>query len=356
MAKCFDDSLIYQRKTCDKSTKALSLTAIQMLPRRQNLAVADNRGTLRIFQIGNESATLLSTYKLQRSPELVGEQSQAVTSIYFTQNEQVAVITYESGLISAYDIKGGFAWLGDIEKGVTGFNQASTSASLSRVFERADPVPHDDQSGLLQFPFSGASQANSSYETKFCVFSVRAPNCVRLQLVEVKDNRMNMSPLAQFFINDGKVAGFDYHPSKDYVLITSSKGKIYLFRIDTGELRGTINVPLHAQGCLIDPSGLYVVVQVPPYSPRHTRNLTNAGDGSNLGHLGTNERDLCRTTVLMYEIGTGNAAAEVHSIFDITEMQFSTDGRYLALGSRKGSVSVWALGEHLYQHVSEVIG
>ena len=71
---------------------------------------------------------------------------------------------------------------------------------------------------------------------------------------------MNMSPLAQFFINDGKVSGFDYHPSKDYVLITSSKGKIYLFRIDTGELRGTINVPLHAQGCLIDPSGLYVVV------------------------------------------------------------------------------------------------
>lgn len=69
-----------------------------------------------------------------------------------------------------------------------------------------------------------------------------------------------MSPLAQFFINDGKVAGFDYHPSKDYVLITSSKGKVYLFRIDTGELRGTINVPLHAQGCLIDPSGLYVVV------------------------------------------------------------------------------------------------
>ena len=79
-------------------------------------------------------------------------------------------------------------------------------------------------------------------------------------MVEVKDNRMHMSPLSQFFINEGKVAGFDYHPSKDYVLVTSSKGKIYLFRIDTGELRGTINVPLHAQGCLIDPSGLYVVI------------------------------------------------------------------------------------------------
>ena len=112
---------------------------------------------------------------------MLGEQcSQAVTSIYFTQNEQVAVITYESGLISAYDIKGGFAWLGDIEKDVTRFNQGSSSACLSRIFERTDPTPHDDQSSLLQFPFGSAAHANSSYETKFCVFSVRAPNCVRL--------------------------------------------------------------------------------------------------------------------------------------------------------------------------------
>jgi hypothetical protein len=33
-----------------------------------------------------------------------------------------------------------------------------------------------------------------------------------------------------------------------------------MFRIDTGELRGTIKIPLHANGCLIDPSGLYVVI------------------------------------------------------------------------------------------------
>ena len=78
----------------------------------------------------------------------MGGHNQAITSIYFTQNEQVAVVTYESGLISAYDIKGGFAWLGDIEKDVTRFNQASTSVCLSRVFERADPVPQDEHSGL----------------------------------------------------------------------------------------------------------------------------------------------------------------------------------------------------------------
>jgi DUF1009 family protein len=53
----------------------------------------------------------------------------------------------------------------------------------------------------------------------------------------------------------------------------------------------------------------------------------------------------------MYEIGTGLAAAEILSIFDISQMNFSTDGRYLSLGSTQGSVSVWALGDHLFFNV-----
>ena len=57
----------------------------------------------------------------------------------------------------------------------------------------------------------------------------------------------------------------------------------------------------------------------------------------------------------MFEIGTGQAAAEILSIFDLTEMKFSSDGRYLALGSSSGSVSVWALGEHLYSSVTNVL-
>lgn len=56
------------------------------------------------------------------------------------------------------------------------------------------------------------------------------------------------------------------HPSKDYILVTSNKGKIYVFRIDTGELRGTIKIPTNSSGCLIDPSGLYVLIKVPAYT------------------------------------------------------------------------------------------
>lgn len=57
---------------------------------------------------------------------------------------------------------------------------------------------------------------------------------------------MTKSQLVQYFIAEGRIAGFDIHPSKDYLLVTSNKGKVYVFRVETGELRGTICVPQHA--------------------------------------------------------------------------------------------------------------
>lgn len=158
-------------------------------------------------------------------------------------------------------------------------------------------------------------------------------------------------------ISEGKITGFDLHPSQDYLLVTSSKGRIYVFRIDTGELRGTIRIPLNASGCHVDPSGLYVLVKVPAFTDV---NVLNLGDGPNsdpysLGHFGANEKDLSRNTIMMYEIGTGMPAAEICSIFEITEMKFSTDGRYLSLGSTSGAISVWSMSNHLHQNVKSVI-
>lgn len=36
----------------------------------------------------------------------------------------------------------------------------------------------------------------------------------------------------------------------------------------------------------------------------------------------------------MYEVGTGIPASELKSIFEISEMKFSHDGKYLSLGSK----------------------
>jgi len=177
VAKCFDESLSYQRKACDKSTRDIKLTAIQMFPRRQNIAVGDNKGTLRVFQLGNESATLLSTYKLQRSPELsedVSGDASGITSIHFTQNEQVVVITFESGLISAYDVKASFTWLGDIEKDAQRFTYQALVTGSAKVLEKP-PASDGRLTGTGIAPFS-----NQSVGTQFRVFSVTAPNCVQL--------------------------------------------------------------------------------------------------------------------------------------------------------------------------------
>jgi len=96
---------------------------------------------------------------------------------------------------------------------------------------------------------------------------------VGMQLVDIKGTRLTRSQLCKYVISDGKVTGFDIHPSKDYLLITSSKGRVYVFRIDTGELRGTIKIPLNANGCHVDPSGLYVLVKVPAYANQNALNL-----------------------------------------------------------------------------------
>ena len=74
-----------------------------------------------------------------------------------------------------------------------------------------------------------------------------------------------------------------------------------------------------------------------------------------IGNYGQNERNLSRNTVLMYEIGTGLPAAEICSVFDISEMEFSPDGRYLSLGSHQGAISVWSMSNNLHQNVRQVI-
>lgn len=45
-----------------------------------------------------------------------------------------------------------------------------------------------------------------------------------------------------------------------------------------------------------------------------------------VGHFAVNQKEFERNTLLMYEIGTGQPAAEIASVFEITCMQFSSDG------------------------------
>lgn len=91
------------------------MTAISLYPRTNNIAVGDNKGIIRIFNLINESASLISTFKLHRDF--------SINQIYITHNEQVAVITFSSGHISLYDIKNSFTLIGDAtDKDFSRFN------------------------------------------------------------------------------------------------------------------------------------------------------------------------------------------------------------------------------------------
>ena len=74
-----------------------------------------------------------------------------------------------------------------------------------------------------------------------------------------------------------------------------------------------------------------------------------------VGHFASNQRNYERNTVLMFEIGTGEPAAEVPSVFEISAMRFSSNGRYLSLGSTNGTVAVWSMGNHLHQNVRRIL-
>ena len=67
-----------------------------------------------------------------------------------------------------------------------------------------------------------------------------------------------------------------------------------------------------------------------------------------MGNYGANEKNLARNTIMMYEIGTGLPAAEICSVFDISKMAFSSDGRFLSLGSSGGAISVWSMANNIY--------
>lgn len=85
----------------------------------------------------------------------------------------MAVVTYDSGLVSAYDVRGGWTWLGDIEKEVPRIGQLSSSV-LSKVLERNE-LSMDPYGGHLINHFRPVN----SQETKFSVFSLKGPNCIK---------------------------------------------------------------------------------------------------------------------------------------------------------------------------------
>jgi len=127
----------------------MQLTSLCLYPRSNNVVVADSKGFIRIFQLVNENAHLIATHRLPRSQEIKAERAlnirhnpaasrvgnsqdfedDHIKQIYITSNENTAVITFNSGLISLYDVKNGYSYIGDaVDSEFQRFNTQSVHA------------------------------------------------------------------------------------------------------------------------------------------------------------------------------------------------------------------------------------
>jgi hypothetical protein len=86
VVKCFDTSLSYARKQHDKSTQSLKLTSMKVYPTSPLLAVADNKGVLRVFQVTQERAVLVGTHELVKGTEL-NPKEDGIVDIHITSDE-----------------------------------------------------------------------------------------------------------------------------------------------------------------------------------------------------------------------------------------------------------------------------
>lgn len=147
---------------------------------------------------------------------------------------------------------------------------------------------------------------------------------------------------------DGTISGYDIHPSGDYVIVTSEQGFYYIFRIETGEVRGKVAIAKGSGSPSIDPSGLYLAVSVgasgPNQEPIEMRNV--------LEEEGTRPK---LTRIVFYEIGTGMQAAEISSLFSVRVFSFSPNGKFFVAGSETGCVSIWALTENMNGNIARVL-
>ena len=134
------------------------MTALCLYPRRRNcIAVGDNKGTVRVFQIQQETATHIGTYQVAN-----GEQ---IDKIFISENEQVAVMSFQNGRISLYDVKSSFQKIGDIESNSL---VAHELVQNSLVVEQRPQQKHIDEYATLHG------------DTCLKVYTVTAPNCIRV--------------------------------------------------------------------------------------------------------------------------------------------------------------------------------
>lgn len=104
------------------------------------------------------------------------------------------------------------------------------------------------------------------------------------------------------------------------------------------------------RGLAIDPSGLYVAMSINNNSLDQDIDIKKRWTMKQIQDQSTS-----RTRVVFYELGTGLLATEISCLFDISAFSFSPNGKFFVVGSKTGTVSIWAIGETLSNNIQKIL-
>lgn len=246
----------------------LKLTALAAHPKQPYVACGSNRGAVWVLDVA--SGRLLSSFSAPNE--------ERVADISFSPSGNFLAVAYCTGLVSMYDARANFERVLQIEEPLKA-NAASDKLSklyYIGVILTKDPASRStfasgdsplnlshsmSRAGFLHDPFP--AKLLQLEEPAFYALCTHNISTVRMYKIYVRDGKFIKDVLVDLPVDEGKIAGFDIHPSREYATVLSDAGTIYVYHVHLAQLRGRVSVAKHAWGCRIDPSGLYVTVAAP---------------------------------------------------------------------------------------------
>ncbi|CAI2364164.1 unnamed protein product [Moneuplotes crassus] len=299
----------------------VALTCVCNNPIRQSqIFCGDNQGFVHIVEINR--AEKLHTYNVSDT---------SINSI--TSNGYYILLVFIDGSCSVFDTA--LEFLSSIEKP---FKKDISSLSRETKISLKARILDNSSNTMAQ---AGRMNQGLNNAHNFRIISLHSPSSLRLQSfdAEYKTKLFQCS-----YELEGLVAGFEIHPSNEYLIALSDQGFFYIFKLETGELRGKVPTMSDPLGIAIDPSGLYLALSV------KNNSIDQDSQVRRKWMLKTEEYNSfrgSRTRILFYEVGTGHLASEISCLFEISSFTFSPNGKFFVAGSLHGCVSIWAIGERL---------
>jgi len=213
-----------------------------------------------------------------------------------------------------------------------------------------------------------------------------------------------------------KIKKIEIHVSEDYLIILFENNNILINKIESNIISGFITINnsyLQFYDIKIDPSGLYLAVLSDAFANQelldfeflenkkeldlktsntgiknrrefqnknrsidfnsnlnfntyysitknngfnqNTKNKNKNFDSKNKNISLIKDNIRKRSSLIIYEIGTGNFVSIMKSIFVISNYKFSNDGRFLCVTSDSGCVSVWTINGEIRQNIFSVL-